>query len=165
MQVVDFYKSGYVQRYHQNADLARFGQQNSAHQWGVAVLIMMLNPDASHCLIRAALTHDVGEYRVGDLSQPFKASNPDFAKKHSEVEDDYRQEIIGQDFAKDLNKNEISWLKTCDRLEAILFAFMHNPSLRQRRDWQEAIAYVISSLQFLNENSVELAKRMISDVG
>lgn len=117
MDIVKAYRSGLVQRYHQNPDLARIGQTNSAHQWGVALFILSLHPNPSANLVAAALTHDVGEIDVGDLSGPFKRREVEFANRHRDIETHARESIIGF-LEPELTEDDHRWLDFCDKLEA-----------------------------------------------
>lgn len=133
--IIAAYRSGFVQRYHANPDMARFGQTLAAHQWGVAMLIRLLHPNPSAKLISAALTHDVGEMVAGDLALPFKQPHPALAEMHAAIEKDARDAITGFELA--LGADDKLWLKMCDALEAFLFTSFHAPALIAQPDWQD----------------------------
>ena len=143
------YISGMVQRYHSNPDLARFGQTNAAHQWGVAALILKLHPNPSRDLIVAVLLHDVGEIDTGDLASPFKRKYPEIADCHSAIEYQHRDETIGQSFPE-LDDAEIEWLRICDSLEAFLFAKNHRPDILDRDGWPESVLEIRETARRLN---------------
>lgn len=59
-----------VKRFH-----TRLTLQNETvghHSHGVAMLCLILNPFASHSLLKAALIHDLAEHITGDLPSPAK---------------------------------------------------------------------------------------------
>lgn len=143
------YRSGMVQRYHSNPDLARFGQTNAAHQWGVAALILKLHPHPSRDLIVAALLHDVGELDTGDLASPFKRKYPEIAESHSAVEYVHRDETIGQPFPN-LDDTETDWLRMCDSLEAFLFVKNHRPGILDSYGWPESLQEIHEIARRLN---------------
>lgn len=149
MDCVAIYRAGLVKRWHQNPELSPVGQDNAAHQWGVAMLVLMLNPDPSPALIRGALTHDVGELRCGDLSGPFKQQYKDFANEHAEIETRLRTEMLGE-LEPDLTLIDQMWLNFCDRFEAILHAKFHRPDLMAIRGWPEAIEQAHDNARDLN---------------
>ena len=125
-------RSGYVTRWHTNPDLP--AQENSSHQWGVAVILMAEHPNPSLNLIKAALLHDVGEIAVGDLPAPFKKGNPEIAAAHKAAEDKARIDMCGH---FNLNKTEIKWLKWADGMDAYNWMMKHNPSLADKDGWPE----------------------------
>jgi 5'-deoxynucleotidase YfbR-like HD superfamily hydrolase len=157
------YRSGLVQRYHSNPDLARFGQTNAQHQWGVAVLVLALHPRPSKNLIIAAVLHDVGEIDAGDLSRPFKREHPEFAAAHRSIEESFRDETIGVNLASSfggLTPTEKDWLKLCDNLESYLFALTFNRSVTETQHWIDYQELILSSAENLGcfESVKELLK-------
>ncbi len=126
MDLAELYRSGDVRRYHANPALARHGQNLADHQCRVAQIILALHHDPSVYLLKAALTHDVGEYVVGDLPYDFKRDNPLQASQHALMETIARETICGPDPV--LTDEETAWLKLADRLECVAFCIS--------RDWQ-----------------------------
>jgi len=122
----DIYKSGQVARYHCNPTMSLFRQTNADHQWGCVILILMLHPNPSVSLIRAAATHDVGEIGSGDLSHQVKQANPEHAANHDALEQ-YVSEEMGCPRPY-LSEGEKDWLKFADRLEAYLYMRMYGQS-------------------------------------
>ena len=114
------YLAGKVTRFHTNTTLQ--GQTLADHQWGTAVLMQYLFPEASKELILACLTHDVGEYRAGDLPYTFKTSQAglEVSKQHSLIEADLAKQDGWVNYA--LTTAEQRQLSFCDRLEALLYA-------------------------------------------
>lgn len=150
MNPIKIYRSGFVQRYHQNPEMAKYGQTNAAHQWGVAMLIKILEPNASPTLLMFALTHDVGEIDVGDLAEPFKRENPEFADRHEILENFHRRKTLGDVVTPDkLTIHESELFGLCDKLEAILFVGTVEPELLKKRGWPEMIDDVLRTARTL----------------
>ena len=59
-----------VLRYHTKTTLVK--ETVGHHSHGVAMLVLMLSPQASGRLLRAALTHDLAEHVTGDIPSPAK---------------------------------------------------------------------------------------------
>jgi 5'-deoxynucleotidase YfbR-like HD superfamily hydrolase len=114
------YLAGKVTRFHTNTTLQ--GQTLADHQWGTAVLMQYLFPNASKELILACLTHDVGEYRAGDLPYSFKNSPAglEVSKQHALIEADLAKQDGWVQYA--LTADEQRQLSLCDRLEALLYS-------------------------------------------
>lgn len=138
------YHAGQVTRYHTNPRIARLGQNNAEHQWGVAVIIDQLHPNPSVNLYRAAIRHDGGELGAGDLAYPFKRSNPDFAAEHERLE---RLEAIRIGLGMpELTPEEKDWLAMADRLESILYVQLHRPDIIETDPrWARMIADTIDA--------------------
>ena len=135
-QILDIYRSGHVQRYHQNPSLAWLGQTNAAHQWGVAMLLRELFPLASGSLMRETLYHDAGEMGACDASSPAKTAHPEMAKAIARAEETERWQMgiaLGG-----LTPKEEQILRLCDRLEALLFVATRAPWVLETGDWPEA---------------------------
>jgi 5'-deoxynucleotidase YfbR-like HD superfamily hydrolase len=162
MNPVKLYRSGLVQRYHQNPEIARFGQTNAAHQWGVAMLVKILDPNASANLIITALTHDVGEIDVGDLAGPFKRKEPAFTDQHETIEERYRNDTLGILSPDELTIEEGLLLDICDKLEAILFVRIYRADISFTRGWPELIKAVIRDATALGVD--DKVKELIDDV-
>lgn len=114
------YLAGKVVRYHTNAMLQ--GQTLADHQWGVTVLLNHLFPDCSKQLLMACLTHDVGEYRAGDLPYGFKKSEQGLklSQDHAIIESELAKADGWEQY--ELTVIEQQQLQFCDRLEALLYA-------------------------------------------
>lgn len=110
-------------------------------------MVLALWPDASRDLIWAALHHDVGEYRTGDLAAPFKRSAPlDVIAAHAAAEAQALTEICGRPMPR-LSAADGLRLNLVDRLEALLFVRIHLPQeyARQGSGWREAEARILAS--------------------
>jgi 5'-deoxynucleotidase YfbR-like HD superfamily hydrolase len=59
-----------VLRYHTKTTLVK--ETVGHHSHGVAMLVLMLRPEASSRLLHAALTHDLAEHITGDIPSPAK---------------------------------------------------------------------------------------------
>lgn len=129
------FESGRTLRYHANPKMAHFNQSVADHGWGVAALLMVLNPTPSLPLLKAAIFHDCGERWVGDLPYPFKVMAPKFAEEHA------RLEVMAMQAngipSYQLTEKETKWLKLCDRLEAFMFCRHHRPELTLSSSWQD----------------------------
>jgi 5'-deoxynucleotidase YfbR-like HD superfamily hydrolase len=123
--------SGMVRRWHQSPVMAETGQTLADHQGRCVQLLLALNPLASPALIRAVAFHDVGEFGAGDLSGPFKRTQPTLAAQHAAFETAVRQDICGTD--PWLTAEETAWLKLVDRLEAMAFILLTRPWEMERK--------------------------------
>lgn len=112
-------EGGMVQRFH---TVPHIGDASVAtHSWGVASLILELNPDPSLGLIRAALYHDAaGERWSGDVpGQVGKWIDPVLGEHQKRVEDAFARKL---GVIHNLDDDETWWLKGCDMLELFLYA-------------------------------------------
>lgn len=139
------FDAGRVRRWHTNPDLSWTEDYLDGHQGRVARLLLYLHPRPRVALLRAALTHDDGEWAVGDLAQPFKAR----LRREAPAMLDY-VELIEADAADDLwagaaalpgdpadaRFEDADWLKFCDRLDAWMWAARWAPqAVREHPDW------------------------------
>ena len=138
---MNLFLSGFVQRYHAHPTMARYGQTNGHHQWGVAMLSLMLHPRPTRDLLVGALTHDAGELLTGDLPHPFKMLLPEMAKMVARVEKDETADMLG--WVPDLSDEDEMWIALCDRLESILFVRETEPRLLERADWRSLVTQAI----------------------
>ena len=105
---------GQVRRFH---TIPTIGHQTVAeHSWGVAILILVLNPLASTELLRAALLHDVPEADTGDMPAQVKWANPMLAHELEEVEQTVMEEL---DIVPLLTPAERLFLKAADKLDGM----------------------------------------------
>lgn len=145
----EIYESGQVQRYHANPRMASLGQTTADHSWGVAALILKLNPLASRELITVAIFHDSGERWCGDLPHPFKVAFP----RHADTHNDLERRIAGNKGVPQptLTNHEKKWLKLADRLESQLYAKLHRPDVFQSWGKQEDILQLAKELNVSHE--------------
>jgi hypothetical protein len=146
--MIESYHAGQVVRYHSNPRIARLGQSDGEHSWGVAIIIDQLHPDPSRDLLRAALRHDGGEMYAGDLSHPFKQANPEFAEQHRKIEAEAATAIGLR--LPNLTPDEQDWLALADRLESILYVKLHMPWILQERSWVEGICNAMTQALYFN---------------
>lgn len=151
MSIHKLYRSGFVQRYHTNPELARYGQTNGQHQWSCVALLMALFPKANRSLILQCAFHDVGEIDAGDLAAPFKRSNPEFALLHGSMETVCRKETLGAAINDeiDLEFKDTQWLGLVDRLEALLYTITCRPDISNRRGWEGCEAWCLDTAKLL----------------
>lgn len=130
----EIWRSGLVRRWHCNPDLAHTNQTNAAHQWGVAMIAMYLFPGYTS-LIEKALTHDIGEVNIGDVSAEAKRSNTEL-KKLLKEEEDRNLKSMGLEDTDPTN----DCLHLCDMLEAYMWARQHNPEILETEPWLNQIS-------------------------
>lgn len=75
------WRGGNVKRYHTERTLME--DTVGHHSYNVACIIMHLRPGASAALLRAALKHDMAEWKMGDMPAPAKRAMPDFIELDS----------------------------------------------------------------------------------
>jgi len=113
--------------------MARLGQTNAHHQWGVATIVAQLHPDPSAWLIMAALWHDTGESVSGDTPYTAKVDNPDLANELKKVENAAYLRLTGLGFA--LKEEDRVWLKMADMIEAYLYVQTLKPHILSEEKW------------------------------
>lgn len=117
------WEGGNVKRYHTETTLRT--DYVGHHSFNVACIIMHLRPDASAELLKAALMHDVGERRLGDMPAPAKRAMPDYPGGDSfrtvfgRLEEEHMR-AAGLEFP-DLNSEEAWTLKLADALDGMRF--------------------------------------------
>lgn len=81
------YRAGKVNRIHTEPGLH---QENLAeHSHGVAMCLILLHPDPHGPLLKAALLHDLGEYKTGDLPSPTKKATPEVSDWCDKVQEEF----------------------------------------------------------------------------
>lgn len=118
-QDVQLLDCGQVTRYHTEPIPTR--QNNAEHQWGVAVILMMITKP-SYALLCAALTHDMAERKAGDMPAPFKWSNPEVRVMLDAFEHSISKEYGTDIWEAQLTVEEKKLLKLADYLEAATFS-------------------------------------------
>lgn len=148
------FNAGRVRRWHTNPDMSWTDDYNDAHQGRVARIILALHPAPSIFLLAAALTHDDGELRSGDMCVDVKNTNPDVYQQIKEIEDRGSCEIWSRREPHEslLNAQNREWLKFADRLDAYMWMKHRNPKLATRPDWVEAREFLMT---FAEENMLE----------
>lgn len=134
----DLYRTGFVQRYAQNPEMAWTGQTLGHHQWGVAILLLRLFGDRVNlAVVWEALHHDAGEMGSCDASSPAKQRHPTMATAIAEAETIERVELGVCEAV--LTEDEAAMLKFCDRLESYLFASVRTPWVLEGAGWPEVL--------------------------
>lgn len=142
------FRAGFVRRWHCNPELSHTSDRVDGHSGRVARIILMLHPNPSVRLIKAALIHDDGEIIIGDVKAPSKDANPDIAMWLYEVEANARESIWGGDDA--LTDSDHDWLSFADRLDAYMWAKFHAPHVMGGDGWPEARIKLLSQAYVLN---------------
>ena len=139
------FDAGRVRRWHTNPDLSWTEDYLDGHHGRVARLLLYLHPRPHVALLRAALTHDDGEWAVGDLAQPFKArlrreapSMLDYLElvEDNAADDLWEDAVAGPADREGAQADDIAWLRFCDRLDAWMWAARWAPqAVRQHPSW------------------------------
>ena len=110
------YEAGTIKRYHTQVTIK---EQNLAeHQWGVAMIVNHIYPQG-YQLLMAALTHDLGECRTGDIPYTAKRDNYNLKEAAKDVEEAFNFE---HGLCQGLNREEHKILAWADMFECFLFA-------------------------------------------
>lgn len=154
------YEGGCVKRFH---TVRTIGEQNVAeHSFYVAALAAHLYPEASANLLRACLYHDLAEQNTGDVPAHVKWANPSMKKAVAE------EELAFERFWEinfELTEKEISVIKWCDILEALLYSEkqleLGNTNLRIVI--QRLLRYIrVNSMKPFNERAEKLFRTIVS---
>ncbi|WP_406736944.1 HD domain-containing protein [Thioclava sp. GXIMD4215] len=132
MHLSNILRSGYVQRWHTNADLAHIAETNSSHQWAATMIALALDPQASRATILAVLTHDVGEMWAGDLPYDFKRDNPDIASRHAIFEVEQRNAALAP---LCIEGPDLNLVGIADRVAAVLHVAQFRPDIMGNSKW------------------------------
>lgn len=111
----ELWQTGLTRRWHTVPGLE---QSVGEHSWGVAAIILQLNPSPSLALIKAALFHDCAEKYTGDVPATTKWLNPDLKDMLEDIERRWEKEL---GIITVLDPHEKLWLKAADMLELVLF--------------------------------------------
>lgn len=115
---LDLYQAGAVKRWHTKLTIK--DQDLAAHQWGVAMILMHIYPEAPAYLIKAALTHDLHESVSGDAPYPFKRTYPEVGALYDKQADEF---AVTNGLPTAMNLEEEHILKWCDMFELLLWCF------------------------------------------
>lgn len=154
--------SGFARRWHMNPAMSHIEDFNYGHQGRCAMLVIALFPDHSISLLRAAVTHDAPEVRVGDLSKDMKECGGEAVEAHAILE---RRVLGAMGFAEDLSCFDEKRLKLVDRLDAFLFVQVRYPAEVQRNGWPEDRAWLLSQSKLLGCADVVSATLQAALVG
>ncbi|SHG02049.1 HD domain-containing protein [Pseudosulfitobacter pseudonitzschiae] len=127
--------AGAVLRWHAHRHLAGSGDRVDGHSARVAILILQFWPYPRAELLKAALTHDLGEFATGDIPGPVKRSSPELYAGISDLE---AGAIAALGFeAVDLMPYEAKILRLADGFDAYLWALHHAPAyVRRSAAWR-----------------------------
>lgn len=109
--------SGAVERFH--IMRSHRAQTVADHSHGVAVLAMLIDPNCSAVVLKAALSHDFHERDTGDMPSTAKWLYPELAAAMAKVEGLWNK-ANGYDWK--LTDKEVALLKFCDYLELFLWS-------------------------------------------
>ncbi len=115
-RLVYSFRASRVKRWHTHSYMI-YEDTVGHHSHGVAMIILILHPDPPASLLKAALLHDLGEKRTGDMSHWIKKANPELAWTLSDLEDVALKENLHHSLDSML-PNEYLWLKAADALHA-----------------------------------------------
>ena len=142
MSTWQLYRTGFVQRYAQNPDMAWTAQNLGHHQWGVTVLLLQLFGDKVNlAVVWEALHHDTGEMGSAEMSWPAKQKHPDAAEAVEMAEWQERFNLGVPE--AELTDREALMLALCDRLETLLYARVRTPWVLGGDGWPEMRSGVI----------------------
>jgi len=154
--------SGFARRWHMNPAMSHIEDFNCGHQGRCAMLVIALFPDHTIELLRAAVTHDAPEVRVGDLSKDMKKCGGEAVEAHAALE---RHVLGAMGFAEDLSRFDKKRLKLVDRLDAFLFVQVRHPAETERNGWSEDRAWLQSESKLLGCADVVSATLQAALVG
>lgn len=143
-------RAGNVRRWHSNPDLSHIHDTNDAHQGRCGVLVMTLWPDHSHMLLKAAITHDLGECVTGDMNGQIKHENPDLAEMLAQIE---RRYLAKWGFDFDLTDTDARRLYLVDKLDAYLVVKSRAPWVLIRADWKQSYSRILNMADSLGVKS------------
>jgi len=118
------YAAGQVKRWHTATHV--FRQQNvMEHSGGVAMWITLFHPNPSAQLLKAALVHDLGELKTGDMPRWAKQMNPEIEVLLNRLEETVLDIHGLNDWIDGLPDDEKQWLHGADLFDAFMF-LLHN---------------------------------------
>ena len=142
MTAPTIHRSGYVRRYHSNADLAHLGDTDAHHHGQVVQIIFMLRPNPSLDLLYEGAHHDCGELDIGDMSALAKQDDPAMAAMVAVIEESKRAEMGCR--MRRLGHLDALLLTVADGLQAYLHVRHFAPHLLDGGRWPETKARIIA---------------------
>lgn len=116
--LLEYRESSAVKRLHTVRTIRT--QTVGEHSHGVAVLVMLVEPECSAMLLKAALTHDFAERASGDIPSTAKWAYPDLAKAVNAIEEQYERR---KGLRWPLTEHEALVLRFCDYLELLMWSY------------------------------------------
>lgn len=113
-----FRESSAVKRYHILRQIRT--QTVGEHSHGVATLVMLVEPNCSANLLKAALCHDFHERATGDVPSTAKWMFPLLGEAVETAADTWNK-VYGCDF--ELSEHETRVLKFCDYFELLMWSY------------------------------------------
>lgn len=140
---IEFMRNGLnVRRYHQHATLEI--DTVGKHSCGVALFVNLIDPGARKEVLVAAISHDLGEWVLGDIPAPTKrALPPDSRALLDKVEDNA---LIAHGYEHNLSDSEYLLLKLADYCDGLRFTIEE-----RRRGNQTLHAVATAYCSYLNE--------------
>jgi 5'-deoxynucleotidase YfbR-like HD superfamily hydrolase len=121
--LISAYRSLDVKRYHTQGDVP--GQSLADHSGRVALLIMMIWPEARPQVTQYALVHDIGEKSTGDMPYTTKLVMPPAAMDAVDtLEAEFVHDFLGIHI--EITEDEKMMVKVCDYLELMLYCLQFN---------------------------------------
>lgn len=167
MEQLDFIRNaGETRRFHTWPVLRE--QNVAAHSWHVTMLVYLMygqdEPGIRPVMMMAALTHDMAEWKVGDIPSPAKRTMEDYlqlkgAQTFRQAWGDMEQNILKEqsfDFEGMLTVEELRMLKIADAMEGALYC------IRERM--MGNVLIVPCYLNFIKYIEQELGERGNDDV-
>lgn len=118
------YDGAKTKRFHTRDMLT--SQNVGEHSFGVAMLVYLMEPQARKEVLLSALTHDLAEHQIGDISSPVKRANPMLAEM-LQVMETKLLDNLGLEFESVLTPSEAALVKAADMLDGLMFC------VRERR--------------------------------
>jgi 5'-deoxynucleotidase len=148
-RIASIIDAGGVVRWHTHG--RSLSQSVAEHSWGVAAIVLLLKPDASAALLRAAILHDVHEVVLGDIPSPLKRR---FRGILGMIEETVQQEFLAEHGLEypELTADEQRTLKHADKMEAMLFVLRREaPGLSEEKG-KKVFANLMAEIEeFKNE--------------
>ena len=140
--LLQVWRAGRVRRWHTNPHLAGSEDYDDGHSARVALLALKLKPDLTRGALIYALSHDLGEYAVGDISWDAKQVLPNAAMAALTLAEMQGREALGLPEGP-YELSEARLIKLCDWLDAWTWMRHHAPHLSKRADWAEQLEAVL----------------------
>lgn len=112
-------QGSYVRRFHTKRLI---GEQNIGHHsFGVVSLILLLHPNPTIALIKAAQWHDMAEQFIGDVPSPVLRAECEFGTIYDSLEKEFLSKNLNLHL-RSLAPEELGWLWAVDKLECLLYS-------------------------------------------
>lgn len=149
------WNASFVRRWHTHPTLCDTLDYDSGHQQRVALLVLLLKPEASRELIVAAIIHDQGEFAVGDIPSSAKLAHPDLKTIADTIE---RKAIHDSGLPSIMvTPDEALFLSVCDYLDCYLWMLRYRPKLRFSGDWKRQINSVLERAELVGVHNEVVA--------